>query len=335
MNGRYPRDDRDSYSRGRYSGDSRDSRDRGYDSRDYDDRRDRRRGKGGTYAGKRPPSGFDDDRRGRFARTGDFARDRDYGSEGSFERDRYDAPRSRSRRGTAGARDRRRPGTSHSRADEAQAAAELAERGRPKREGGKKTNQFREACQLLQLLGAPLTLKRLSAAVQAQGRYDGGRSVQDACELFSRRLRPPGGRGQRRLESSELMGLQRRQLLGDKGPIAKSTADFADRGGRGNSIDIEAWLERLLLETTKHSLMQRMFIQMKKRMGAFRLASVRELIKFYKVEVTDSGRVRGAEFLKILGRIGVIRNHVADDIQYVLDEYQHIDQAEYEAQQKK
>ena len=42
--------------------------------------------------------------------------------------------------------------------------------------------------------------------------------------------------------------------------------------------------------------------------------------------------MRGTDFLRILGRIGVIRNHMADDIQYILDEYQQIDESARQAQ---
>ena len=86
---------------------------------------------------------------------------------------------------------------------------------------------------------------------------------------------------------------------------------------------------------TKHSIMQRMFIQIKMRLIAYRLSSVEELIKHYKVEIDDKGRVRGDDFLKILGRMGVIRNHMADDIEIILDEYQDLDQDELKALREK
>lgn len=112
--------------------------------------------------------------------------------------------------------------------------------------------------------------------------------------------------------------------------IGRCAEDFTHERNR-DMLDIDAWLERLHLEMTKYAIMQRMFIQIKKRLGAFRLDSVTDLIKHYKVEVIEGRRVRGSDFLKILGRIGVIRNHMADDIEYILDEYQHIDEAEYQA----
>lgn len=153
-------------------------------------------------------------------------------------------------------------------------------------------------------------------------------------------LRPPGvDRGRYEFDGSEIMDKQIGKLETE---IERCARDFTYRG---DSVDIEAWLERLHLEMTKFSIMQRMFVQMKKRMDALRLKSVLDLVKHCLKDKFSSdptlldeltrGRVRGTAFLAILGGLRVLRPHVADDVQYVLDEYQYINREQYEARLKK
>lgn len=178
----------------------------GYDDRDRRDDRDRYdddhygdRGRSSMAGGGRPPTGQNARRDRGFAATQYPGGRRDDGFEDDFAGQRLGSQRRRQGTGQAAGRHHEWNALS---------AEERRKRGRPTRRAGKKTNQFREACQLLQLVGAPA--KRVADAVQprAGGRYGGGQSgsVREIREDLRHSLRPPShGEHGSSLEGAKIM----------------------------------------------------------------------------------------------------------------------------------